>query len=1134
MTTSRAANISGANTIRADYGQWLARGWEHQQAGRPIDAMICYRRALNSNAYAVQARYRLGEVLRELGRDDEAHATWRSGLALQPEHLRIQLSLAAAAHRSGAHGEAIEAYRHVLAVHPEHNAARLGLALSQLASGDEAAYADLPKLLGAIAMGSRWEELARALAAAPPSAARRALVAELVAAHGANLPPPLVALALEEMLAAGERDGARTTLTQAEPFAAAIDDPEVLRRLAQVAAALDVPAPWAERYAERCMAGASLAAPLFWPRRTAGDALRVAYLIAPGVPIDIGGVTIRAERYFRAIIAGHAPERIAAAVYVVGDVLPNAALASMPAAVPFMALGASPAPELARLIAEIDADALIDLVGTNAPVGALLAQRPARSRWTYAALAGANVAPLIEHTLPAPEGADEAALSRHRSVIEAALHDACAAAPWFAEVGRRPAAEISAAWQAAVAAHQAGESEAAIAGYRDVLAEQPGYAPGQYLLGVLLRDLGRSQEAAAAFAAALAAAPGYIEARAALANLHREEGLANEAVALSEQGLGVAPDELALWRALGLARLAQRDGRSARRAFERALELEPTDATTHYNHGVALQMLRRNTGALRAYQRALALDPGLHAADFNIGVIFRDQGRADAAIKAFEQVLERDPRHVPAHKALAETLLAARRLDEWFKAFDRFEAMCPDALPMAVLALEACQYRADFAALDRYIGRLRQDEFKASSATELADCLEQLLFLLLYFDVEPEAQLGLYKAYDAVVARVYGTALALPGERRPGRIRIGYLSGDLRNHVMGKMMWSALQHHDRGRFELFFYSLSATSDEWTERYRGLADRFEVIAELTERKAADRIAADDLDILVDLATHTHGAKPGILALKPARVQITHVASAGVVGLSTIDFKLTDALADIPEQQEFQLETLLPMDGCVYPYRHMPPAIDHPFHRAGLDISADTMVIGAFVNPLKLSRRCLTLWREVLERVPNAVLAISPLSSERRAVYGRLFSAVGISQGRVCVLPQGRDEAENQARYGLIDFALDPMPYGGANGTLEALDMGVPVVTLVGRQHGERCGYSMLANLGAMQTVATSGSQYVEIAVRLATDAAFMAEVRAAIRAGIQKSPLTEMVAHTRNLERAYLRALELRYPAALDG
>jgi predicted O-linked N-acetylglucosamine transferase (SPINDLY family) len=379
---------------------------------------------------------------------------------------------------------------------------------------------------------------------------------------------------------------------------------------------------------------------------------------------------------------------------------------------------------------------------------------------------------------------------------------------------------------------------------------------------------------------------------------------------------------------------------------------------------------------------------------------------------------------------------------------------------------------------------------------------------------------------------VYGAPLALPEERRPGRIRIGYVSGDLRNHVMGKMMWPALKRHDRERFELFFYSLSTTSDEWTERYRGLADHFEVIAELSERDAAGRIAADELDILVDLSTHTRGSKPGIVALKPARVQITHIASAGVVGLSTIDFKLTDPYADLPESQALQLETLLPMQGCVYPYRHIAPAVDHPFHRARLEIALDAVVIGAFVNPLKLSRRCLALWREVLERIPSAVLAISPVSPERRVVYGRLLSAAGIPEARVRVVPQGRDEAENQARYSLVDFALDPMPYGGVNGTLEALDMSVPVVTLVGRKHGERSTYSILANLGVTQTVATSGSEYIEIALRLATDAAFKAEVEAAIRAGLQRSPLTDMDAHTRHLEHAYLQALEQRYPAAL--
>jgi predicted O-linked N-acetylglucosamine transferase (SPINDLY family) len=451
---------------------------------------------------------------------------------------------------------------------------------------------------------------------------------------------------------------------------------------------------------------------------------------------------------------------------------------------------------------------------------------------------------------------------------------------------------------------------------------------------------------------------------------------------------------------------------------------------------------------------------------------------------------------------------------------------------MACLALEVCQYRGDFVALDRYIDRLSRDVFKPSSETELVDCLEVLLFLLLYFDVDPDSHFGLYETYNKAAPKVYGRPLALPAERRPGPIRVGYLSSDLRNHVMGKMMWSALQHHDRDRFELFFYSLSTASDEWTERFKGIARRFEVVGHLSERKAAERIAADQLDILVDLGTHTHGSKPGILALKPARVQITHVASAGVVGLSTIDFKLTDAFSDLPEMQRFQLEALLPMEGCVYPYRAIPTAEDHPFHRSGLGIPHDAVVIGAFVNPLKLSRRCLTLWRQVLERIPNALLAISPLSPERRAVYMRLFAAVGIEESRVCVLPQGRNEAQNQSRYQIVDFTLDPMPYGGANGTLEALGMGVPVVTLVGAKHGERCGYSMLANLGAMQTVAASGSQYVEIAVRLATDPAFMAEVRAAIRAGLDASPLTDMVAHTRSLERAYVRALETRYPAAL--
>ena len=186
----------------------------------------------------------------------------------------------------------------------------------------------------------------------------------------------------------------------------------------------------------------------------------------------------------------------------------------------------------------------------------------------------------------------------------------------------------------------------------------------------------------------------------------------------------------------------------------------------------------------------------------------------------------------------------------------------------------------------------------------------------------------------------------------------------------------------------------------------------------------------------------------------------------------------------------------------------------------------------MSPLKLSRRCLTLWRDMLARIPRARMALSPVDPALRGTYERLFAAAGIAQDRYLFLPQGHDDAENQARYAMIDFVLDPMPYGGVNGTLEALDAGIPVVTMLGKRHGERTSYSILANLGVTDTVATSGTEYVDIAVRLATDPAFMRDVRSRIRDGLRHSALTDMVAHTRSLERAYITALAAKAPEVL--
>jgi predicted O-linked N-acetylglucosamine transferase (SPINDLY family) len=882
-------------------------------------------------------------------------------------------------------------------------------------------------------------------------------------------------------------------------------DAEALRRLAIVAHASDpaLAAQFAQTYCALVASQRPATVPLLWPDRTAGAALRLAWLMpAPELAsFALARKALQAvkdamgSRATLLVLCGGDAERTRAAVGIAGATV--------------VGLPPEDDPAVAKIIAARDCDVLVDAAGLTASVASLLLLRPARRILAIDTGVPQHTAPMVDAVL-----GDAAAVADQLAQMHAAFG---------AEHGETADA-LAARWDAAVRAHASGDLEAAAQGYAAVLAAQPRFAPAHHLAGVVAAARERFAEAGESFAAAIAGEPRFVDARVAAADVAVAQFELDRALALVDEGLALDPRNVSLLRTRGRVLLRRHDAVQAERTFRELLMLAPADGDAHFRHGVALQRLGDATAAARAYQRALTLRPDLVDADFNLGVLFQEQGNRRAAEVAYATVLAANPRHVAAYKHLGELLLAAGEIDRWLANFHAFEKNCPKALSLAVHALEACQHEGDLARVERYLDGLRRDEFRSDNEDDLADCLESLLYLLLFFDVEPSLLLRLSQAYDAVARRTYGPPVTLSETRKPGRLRIGYLSGDLRNHVMGKMMWQAIAHHDRERFELFFYATSPERDAWTERFASVASRFEVVAALDDRTAASHIAADDLDLLIDLSAHTKGSRPGILVAKPARAQMTHVASAGTVGLSQVDWKLTDRHCDVAESQEFMIERLIAMDGCVYPYRHVPPAPSHPFHRETLGIAQDAVVIGAFVNPLKLSRRCLRLWRDVLERVPKALIAFSPANPAHRASYLRISKAAGIAESRLLFLPQGRNDEENQARYTIVDFVLDTTPFGGVNGTIEALDMNVPVVTLVGKRHGERTSYSILENLGVRATIAHTRREYVDIAARLAGDAAFRASVERDIASGIASSPLTDMRAHTRNLEAAYCSAI----------
>ncbi|MGI8894871.1 MAG: tetratricopeptide repeat protein, partial [Casimicrobiaceae bacterium] len=1090
------------------YADWLARGRTHQWEGRPADAIACFRRAAREAPHAADPRFHLGEVLWQLGLTDEAIGAWREAGRIDGKFLAAHLALAEALFSRGDWAGATEAATEALAAAPTEPRALAAKVAAMAATGDLAALTQLADLVSsASSLASAHvpaAPLALALDAAQAGAERDALL-DALTPHAGQLPPSLLATLAEN---------GRVTAVALRDRKWVPADAEALRR---IAVALFVDDPEAaviatDAYGTLC-AEAGPPVPLLWPQRTSGNSLRVVCIVAESTAATFAQSIASVKEAF----AGLAPQEFACDFLCLGDA--DATRASFAGSTltdaAFRSLSVHPDGSVARAIAATDPDVLLDAAGLAGATGPLLAARPARNIWSLASdVSPMARAPLVDRTL-ADSQECAGALRTVRSAIRKSA-DAAATARELAEI-----------WDSAVRAHQGGERLAAAAGYARVLEAQPAFAPALHLAGVLAREQGDHARALRSFTAALAAVPDFSDARTMAVQSASAQHEADTAVALAREGLARNPRNVELWRALGHAELARSNGIAAAEAFGNALLLTPADGETHYNRGVALQMAGDTFEAARAYQRALTFRPDLVAADFNLGVLFQLQGRSTAAAAAYNQVLAAHKDHVAAYKNLGEVLFASGQFDSWVENFRRFEAHCPNALPLVAQALEVYQYLGDFAKLEQYLEGLRNQRFPASNDVELVDALEELLFLLLNFDIEPEMLLRFGETYDKAATHIYGSPLPRRDKRRPGKLRIGYLSADLRNHVMGKMMWPAVELHDREKFALYFYSTSPVHDAWTEKFVGIAQRFASVATMHELAAAEQIARDDLDLLVDLSTHTKGARPGVLAQKPARVQMTHVASCGAVSLSAVDFKLTDRFADVAENQAFHLETLLPMEGCVYPFRRIAPAATHPFQRAPLGIKPETVVIGAFAGLQKLSRRCLTLWRDVLERIPHAMLAFSPNHVALRPYYARVAAAAGLAPARLLFLPQGRDEAENQARYEIVDLALDTMPYGGVNGTLEALAMGVPVVTLKGRKHGERSGYSILTNLGVGQTVAESGREYIDIAFRLATDAAFMREVRAAIQAGLEHSTLVDRAAHTRHLEAAYVAALSLR-------
>lgn len=523
------------------------------------------------------------------------------------------------------------------------------------------------------------------------------------------------------------------------------------------------------------------------------------------------------------------------------------------------------------------------------------------------------------------------------------------------------------------------------------------------------------------------------------------------------------PDALHL---LGLIRGVEGDNAQAIDLIAKAIRVNPREPVFHNNLGRIYDEIGQPEKAMACYREAIRLRPKYPDAIFKLGCAQHEVGNYSEAAENFQRVLELTPADAKTWSNLGAALNATGQIEDALFCYRQAAALEPATLELQSNALFAANYATDLSA--------------------------EALFVL----------------HREVGAKIEAAATILPppeGRADSPKLRLGFVSGDLRAHPVGYFLEAALGYLDRDAFDVHFYPTTAQRDELSQRLLRSGDRWTPIHQLDDDAAARAIRADGIDILIDLAGHTANNRLGVFARRPARRQVAWLGYFATTGLQTIDYILVDPFSCGESDQKFFSESLffLPETRLCFTAPTDPCAVGE---LPALD--AGHVTFGCFNNLAKINPAVVGLWAEVMRAVPDSrlVLKAKALSDENaRQRIAASFAELGVAPERLSLQGWASRAAYFDA-YHQIDIGLDPFPFTGGTTSVESLWMGVPFVTLAGDRLLSRQGVSMLSNVGLQDWIAASPQDYLTIVVEHARNLDRLAGLRQGLRERLLASPL----------------------------
>ena len=566
--------------------------------------------------------------------------------------------------------------------------------------------------------------------------------------------------------------------------------------------------------------------------------------------------------------------------------------------------------------------------------------------------------------------------------------------------------------------------------------------------------------------------------------------------------------------------------REAEQHFRSAIALQPDFVQAHVNLGNSLLDQGRSEQALASFQHAVALQPAARSLYMNVGLALHALLRYDEAIESYRKGLSGELLDAQIYCNLGAAQQSAERNEDALESFRSAIAIYPKMSPAYHHIGNILVEKGDVeGAVEAYQSALAIDP--RAHAT-----LSSMMFAMLYTDRHGSSERAELRRIYAQSFEVPALPLVLPHANARDlerRLKVGYVSGDFRDHSVAFFVEPVLEHHDRSQVEVYAYYTNVRKDEVTARLRSVVDHWRDCIEMSDDAMVAAIRADGIDILVDLSGHTYGNRLLAFARKPAPVQVSWVGCPMASGLQAIDYFLTDEQAtpvgapqhavDVARSGNADGLVRLPGGFSVYRPPEAPPLQDAPALASG------RITLGSFNKFAKMSDRAVALWSRLLQREPGFTLLLKDVSFSDADVCARTrarFAAHGVNPARVRLVGRTEKKSDHLAMYGEVDIALDTFPYCGVTTTCEALWMGVPVVSLVGQDFVSRMGASLLDAVGQPHWAAHDEDSYIARVRELAADVPRLNAVRHGLRDQMERSPLRQEVTFTRTLEAAYRR------------